>query len=321
MKGNIYIPTDLKYLDGQQMLPGDSPGNPTGPRTYGIAPDGTTNALGLLSGANIMVGDYLKPSIFTAPGTWDIIDGSPSTDFNFVLSELAIFNRNEWTKTQPTVWDSGGNSIPNPNYVADYIPRYYQFGEGNEIPIFTPADMYWDTTSNHWHSGREAPIEWDPAMLTIVDPTDTSNPILYDQATGDMLAVLSSVTPEDGWLSNAMQKRAIEYFEDNRIVSSNAPFEIDALLYTNNAIFGISHRSDPQKGSLLVNGSMVCADLGVLAPGKRDTSGSGEHVPGSPYRVGLRLNYDARTKDMLNVVNPNQVTIKRTLWNPMANIL
>jgi len=37
--------------------------------------------------------------------------------------------------------------------------------------------------------------------------------------------------------------------------------------------------------------------------------------------VGLQLNYDPRVKSMLNVSNPNQVQIKRTLWNPTANIL
>lgn len=328
VSGNIYIPTDLQYLDGQTYLPGDTPGSPSGPRTFGISQDGTTNALGLVSGSNIMIGDYLKPSIFTSPNAWDIINGSAADDFNFVLAELSIFNRNEWTKTQEflpaSVAEANGPpanwSATNPNFDPNYLPRYYQFGDGNEIPIYNKADMYWDSVNGAWQQTREAPITWDPSAMTIVDPSDTSNPILYDQVSGDMVAVLSSVTPSDGWITNAMQKRAIEYFEANRIVGASAPFGIDALLYTNNAIFGISHRSDAQGGSLLINGSMVCSDLGVLSPGKRDHANLFEHPPGSPYRVGLRLNYDARTKDMLNVVNPNQVTIKRTLWNPMANI-
>ena len=44
-------------------------------------------------------------------------------------------------------------------------------------------------------------------------------------------------------------------------------------------------------------------------------------MPGSPYQVGLRVNYDKRTKQMLNVDNPSQVVMKRTLWNPTANAL
>lgn len=327
VSGNIYIPTDLQYLDGVTYLPGDTPGIPTGPRTFGIGQDGTRNALGLASGSNIMIGDYLKPSIFTSPGQWDIIDGSATAEFNFVLAELSIFNRNEWTRTQPMLPGPGETTLPssswtvnNPNYDSNYIPRYYQFGEGNEIPIYNKASMYWDAANGAWQTTRETPIDWDPLYLTVVDPSDTTNPILYDQVTGDMVAVLASVTPSDGWLTGAMQKRAIEYFEAHRIVDNNASFGIDALLYTNNAVFGISHRSDPQRGSLLINGAIVCSDLGLLSPGKRDLANAFEHVSGSPYKVGLRLNYDARTKNMLNVVNPYQVTIKRTLWSPLANI-
>jgi hypothetical protein len=183
VSGNIYVPTDLKYLDGQTMV-SDSP---TCPRTFGIAQDGTSNALGLVSGSNILLGDYLKPSVFTGPGTWDITDGSASDDFNFVLSEISIFNRNEWAKTleffpgpgqietDPTTW-----TIPNPNFDLAYIPRYYQFGDGNEIPIYNKGDMYWDTTNGAWHTSREAVVAWDTAALTIVDPADTTNPYLYD---------------------------------------------------------------------------------------------------------------------------------------------
>ncbi|MDP6519524.1 MAG: hypothetical protein QF411_06465, partial [Planctomycetota bacterium] len=99
--------------------------------------------------------------------------------------------------------------------------------------------------------------------------------------------------------------------------------EIDGLLYTNNAIFGIVSRVGPMRGQLLVNGALVCADLGILAPSFYNPGGSGgaNNVPGSPYAVGLRLNYDRRVKGMLNVTNPNQVVLKRTLWNPTVDVL
>ena len=158
-------------------------------------------------------------------------------------------------------------------------------------------------------------------MLTIWDPNDLTNPALYDQVTGAPLAAVMQLTPKDGWLDDTMQKLAIEYFEGHH--EYDTPMEIDALLYTNNAIFGIVHRNDGMRGQLQVNGAMVCPDLGVLAPGYKYTAGTGtdSNPPGSPYKIGLRLNYDKRTKDMLNVVNPNKVIIKRTLWNPSANML
>jgi len=333
--GNIYVPTDLKYLDGRTVLTGDDPNNPTGPRTFGIAQDGTKNALGLAAGGNMLLGDYLKPSIFTGPGTWDIIDGSASDEWNFALAELSLFNRAEWAKTQTTLPGPGEDpadpstwTVANPSYVPPdpvsgeaYVPRYYNFGPGDEIPIYNLGDLHFDPATGTWRGDEEVPLSWDMDLLTIWDPNDTTNAALYDQVSGDPVAATLQLTPKDGWLSDTMQKAALEYFENNH--AYDVPMEIDALLYTNNAIFGIVHKNDRMKGQLLVNGAMVCADLGVLAPGYKDTAGEGTpaNPPGSPFRIGLRLNYDRRIKDMLNVTNTNQVTIKRTLWAPMVNML
>jgi hypothetical protein len=327
--GNVYVPTDLHYLDGETYLEGDAPGNPSGPRTYGIATDGTKNALGLACGGNMLLGDYLKPSVFTHPGKYDIIDGTPDTDWNFALSELSLFNRTEWAKTQPLLPGPGEDkadpnswTIANPDFQgAGYLPRYYNFGPGDEIPIYNLGNIYFDAFTGTWKGDEEVPLSWDPDMLTIWDPSDTTNPALYDQGTGDPLAAVLQLAPEAGWLADDMQKLALEFFESRH--TYDTPMEIDSLLYTNNAIFGIVHRNDTMRGQLQVNGAMICPDLGVLAPGRRNDAGTGTSAnpPGSPYKVGLRLNYDRRIKDMLNVTNPNQVIIKRTLWNPSANML
>lgn len=309
--GNIYVPTDLQYLDGTR----------NGQRTFGIAQDGTKNALGLAAGGNIMLGDYLKPSIFTAPGKYEIVTGDASGDFNFALAELSLFNRKEWAKTQPQLPGPGGAMVANPDYDPNYVPRYYHFGPGDEIPIYNKGDLYFDPATNTWRGDAEVPLDWDSSMLTIWDPTDTSNPELYDPATGEPRAAIHQLTPTGGWLSDEMQKLAIEYFEGQH--EDGTPMKIDGLLYTNNAIFGIVHRSDVHRGQLEVNGALVCADLGLLTPGKKSTGteGTSANPPDSPYKIGLRLNYDRRTKGMLNVKNPHQVTIRRTLWKPTANIL
>ncbi len=329
VSGNIYVPTDLKYLDGLTYLEGDLPGSPTGPRTFGIAQDGTKNALGLAAGGNMLLGDYLKPSVFTSPGQYDIIDGSASGEWNFALAELSLFNRSEWAKTQPVLPGHGEDkndpstwTAENPSYEgADYVPRYYNFGPGDEIPIYNMGDIYFDENTLTWMGDEEVPLVWDPNKLSIWDPNDTTNDELYDQGSGAAIAAILQLTPKDGWLSDQMQKAALEYFESKHAWDS--PMEIDGLLYTNNAIFGIVHRGDRMKGQLQINGAMVCPDLGVLAPGRKNLGGvgTGANPPDSTYKIGLRLNYDKRTKDMLNVTNNNQVTIKRTLWAPMVNIL
>ena len=88
-RGNVFIPADLEFLDG-------SSGSE---RTYGKAANGSPNSLAIAAGGNIVVGDYYRPA-------WG--KGSPATggkdgSFNFVMDEIAIFNRMEWIKTQATL--------------------------------------------------------------------------------------------------------------------------------------------------------------------------------------------------------------------------
>lgn len=88
-RGNVYIPSDLHYADGSDG----------GSRIYGTAADGTPNNLAIAAGGNIMVGDIYRPAWGTGTPTTGGKDGS----FNFVMDEVAIFNRMEWIKTQPTL--------------------------------------------------------------------------------------------------------------------------------------------------------------------------------------------------------------------------
>jgi hypothetical protein len=319
--GNVYAPGDLRYLDGRAYLPGDSPGQPTGGPTFGVAQDGTANTLGLAAGGNMLIGDYLRPSSIFDPGQYDIVSGDASGSWNFALAEISLFNRTEWAHTQPFLPGHGQDphnpatwTVPNPGYIASYVPRYYQFGPGDQVPIYNLGNLYFDPSTRTW-LGDEVPTSWDPNVMTIIDPGDHSNPLLYDPTTGAARAAVLPVGAQGGWLPDDFQKHAIEAFKAGRPVGE--PMRLDGLYYTNNAIFGIVHRNDRMDGKLVVNGSLVCADLGLLAPGK-SAPGGGDNVPGSPYSVGLRLNYDERTKGMLNVRNPFQVAIHRTLWRPTA---
>ncbi len=330
VRGNIYIPTDLQYLDGKKYLSSDLPGAPTGPRTFGISQDGTKNALGLAAGGNIMIGDYSKPAALQVDGTYVVPDkyayvsGDSDGEWNFVLAELSLFNRAEWAKTQPFLpgpgEDKASPTVPNPDYVAGYVPRYYTFGEGDNVPIYNLGDIYFDATTGTWVGDEEVPLSWNLDMLSVADPDDTANPLLYN-LDGTPKAVVRQLTPTDGWITDWMYKLSIEYFEDSRVLYD--PMRLDGLLYTNNAIFSLTHRISPMAGRMVVNGALVCADLGLLAPGFPNPSGVGtkNNPPGSPYATGLQLNYDRRVKDMLNVANPWQVKIKRTLWNPTANMM
>jgi hypothetical protein len=321
VRGNVYVPTDLSYADGNAYLPGDAPGSPSGPRTFGIAADGTRNALALTAGGNMMIGDFQRPAAVggTPPGEYEIVTGGSAGKWNFALSEMALFNRAEWAKTQPTLPGAGGTQVQNPGYIEGYVPRYYGYGANSTIPIFNKSAATWfDPTTGTW-LGLEAPSGWNTDQLTYARPNDPADPLLYN-ADGSPRAVTDSIAHSDGWMKAAVYKQALEYFEDAR--AQNTPMQIDGLLYTNNAIFGIVHRDSAFAGMLVMNGSIVAADVGMLVPGKRDHANAyPNHSPLSRYAIGLQLNYDKRLKKSLTVKNPFQVQLKRTYWNPTANVL
>lgn len=344
VSGNVYVPAGLQYLDGVNAE--------TGERTFGVGPDGHENSLALTAGGNILVGDYLKPRSGDDPAQFDIVTGNPGGQWNFALAELALFNRGEWAKAQPILpgygedptnpasWtlvnptnythallpgpgedpqDPSTWTLPNPNYDATWMPRYYQFGPGDVIPVYNLGTLYFDALTSTWHGDTEAPTSWDSDRISMWDPNDTGNPNLFGPG-GEPIAAVAQVTANEEWMSDALLKAAIEILEAQ---APGGPMNIDALLYTNNAIFGIVSRADVFDGQLLVNGALICADLGLLAPGNRNTAGQGtdQNPPGSPWSIGLQLNYDKRLRDKLNVQNPNQVAITRSLWNPASDAL
>jgi hypothetical protein len=334
-RGNIYVPSDLEYLDGEM---------------FGYGADSKVNALGMAAGGNVLVGDYLAPSTTGAdlslavPPKFSMVDGSPTptapgvNPWNFTLAEMSLFNRGEWAKTQaflpsvPGSADDLGDGItpvdpatgfpvtwaPNPSFDEDYIPRYYQFGEDDVVPIYNKGDLYFDDVTGSWHGDAEVPLSWDTDLLTLADPTDTADPYLFPAA--GPAPVLVQITPDDGWIPDDVYKAGIEFYEDSRPVGK--PLTVDGLLYTNNAIFSLVSRYDgPYAGQMTVNGSLIAADIGMLAPGVKDPWGLAPNPsPLSDYAIGLQLNYDKRLKNMLNVKNPLQVQLKRTLWNPTAHL-
>lgn len=323
-KGNVYIPTDLQYLDGVDA---------NGSRTFGIGAGGQENALGIAAGGNVVIGDYARPAsflgnnVYQIPGKYEIITGDSTGDWSFTLAEMSLFNRNEWAKSQ-LKWPAPGEadlpasqwSVTNPDYDPSYVPRYYHFGDGDEIPIYNKGGMGYDTGSGTRIGDSEVPLSWDPALLTIVDPADTTSPYLYDSS-GNSIAALIEMTPEGGWITDETFKAGIEWFADNR--TQGQPFQIDGLLYTNNAIMAIVNRFAQYEGQMVMNGAMVSADLGVLVPSIKGNQAShaGPNMPNSVFRVGLQLNYDERIRDLIQVQNPNQVKLERKLWNPSANVL
>ena len=350
--GNVYIPGDLVMADGT---------NRHGERTYGVSANGDSNVLAIASGGNVMVGNFFHPAF----GQGAPANGEPDGSFNFIMEELAIFNRMEWLKTQPTlagkrtrtkigettklvkkwnyeeveytktvsvyenidgyrvkvgtkevtrtrsvrvgepwyeeqtvaVYEYDTPRYENPYYQgADYIARYYSFTEDSKVPVFNKKG-YFDPGTNTWLSEERAG-GWNTRKLTIADPTNLADRLLYN-ADGTPRAVVSALTTTGGWIDDDVLREALDAIVSRRADADSA-FEIDATLYSSNSIFGVipSREQEGVTGSLLVNGSIVAADIGVLAP------------------KGVRVNYDERGRELLDLRSDSRLTIRRQLSVP-----
>jgi len=89
VKGNVYVTGDLAYNDAENA----------GQRTFGRAEGGAKNLLTIAAGKNIVIGDLYNPRAGSGAPANGIAGGS----WNFAMDEVAIFNRMEWIKTQPTL--------------------------------------------------------------------------------------------------------------------------------------------------------------------------------------------------------------------------
>ncbi|MCP5023156.1 MAG: hypothetical protein GY930_15470 [bacterium] len=296
VSGNIYVPTDLVYADGLTQ---------GGGRMFGSSTDGTTNALALASGGSIMVGDLFhvagtsnRPASFENPA----ITGNESGSFSFVLDEVATFNRGEWAKTQAVLPGQGDDSndpstwsAVNPNFDPDHVPRYYVFNDSGTVPIHN-RDLYYNSTSNTW-IGPEHAGSWGSNGLTLAYPGDPNDPILYGAGRP---AALHSLAASDGWMSDALLSFYLKSERDAH--ERNEPLKIDAFLYSNNSIFGIVPKRGPMRGQLEINGAIVAADVGLLIPGAGG--------------VGLQLNFDNRSADLLNLNSEEGISMRRKIVVP-----
>lgn len=198
-------------------------------------------------------------------------------------------------KSEP-IYSWGVPQHTNPFYEGvDYLPRYYAYSGDTKFPIFN-KDGFFDPTTETWRSNKVAAQGWGKDKLTIVDQSDTTDPILYD-ANGKPKAVVSTIGTSEDWMSLATLRGLVQGVMSKR---AKGTVEIDATLYSNNGIFGVvTDRAAPtMNGKMLINGGLVAADVGLLAP------------------KGTQLNYDSRGRDLLDINDNSRLKITRLLWVP-----
>ena len=231
--------------------------------------------------------------------------GASPGGFSFALSEMALFNRREYAKTQPLLPDANGNLVSNPNFDPLYQPKYYAQNSSAPIPIFLsdpkattinkkgktkPAKMqsYWDAANGTW-GGKEHPGGWGPSVMMIEQ----------DDLPGN--ASVTILAPTADWVTESQLKGF--WIADENARSIGDPFRVDSLLYTSNMVMALTRGKTKSEGRMIVNGGLISRDMGILAAGPKDG------------RPGLELNFDQRVSKELGIKDEGSATLKRTaLW-------
>lgn len=104
-------------------------------------------------------------------------------------------------------------------------------------------------------------------------------------------------------MSADMMQKTIK-LSQAKVQSNSKTVEIDATLYSANSILGTvpSTKSPHTDGTLLVNGGIVAADVGILAPN------------------GTQVNYDGRGARALSIRSDTGLGVIRRLSAPLPNL-
>ena len=184
----------------------------------------------------------------------------------------------------------------NPNYAgANYTPRYYSFKKNSYIPIPNKKGHF-DPDTNLWMAD-EIQGGWSSSKMNYARENKTWDPFIYEN--GQKKAAVYTVTPTNDWIDQSRMTKLIRDQIGDRDGSEDV--HIDATIYSNNSIFGIvaDDEANGTNGRLLVNGLIVAADVGLLAPN------------------GTQINYDPRGRSMMDIQSDSTLTIRRHLRTPL----
>lgn len=274
-KGNIYVTGDLQYKCTANTLCTNA--------QY-ADPDNIPSSLGLLSGGNVIMGDYLtgRSDFNQRNRLLDVNDVANWTDgsWGFTIAEIANFNKLEYDKARLN---------------ANYIPRFYKL-RNNDSQFYVYSG-----------NGENANSAGDTIQLSATDPMGAGRAF-----------VTSSLAPAGTWRTDkSIKQEWIDNVELDITRPAKTPLRVDAALYSSNAIFGLVRGSSNNGGSMrsvtdgkmVINGAVIAPDLGLLAAGsggKKRKAVNDEATLGVD-NYGLKIHYDPRAKNLLSVEDPAQV--------------
>ena len=332
VKGNTYIAGDVTYADGSK---------------YGVAADGTKNALAIVSGGSILMGDYLtirgvNPSNDTA--TTPTSSYSIQTRASTKTANVTVNSKTETMKygyndtitvsgrTQTHVIDANGidpdrgasqqasftqselmifNNLEMKKAVANpnYNPRFY--GLDDSSPTEKAKVYFYDNPSS------EHAIRYDEGGVNATTG-GSSNVVLtldaYLAKKGYSSSIKTRATilylrPKDGWLSKT-QLRKMWWDDEQSRTARNSTYKFDGLLYSNNSIFTIV-RSYVRHGSFTEGKLRVRGAIICPDIGVLAAGNAGTIASGN---TSFQLQYDQRVNEFWAPQDRTQVTFARNVY-------
>lgn len=317
VRGNTYLTGDVTYADA--------------PGTFGEAADGTKNALALITGGSVLMGDYL-----TIRGKNHSLDTAhvPSSAYSIDVrtanrsATQTISNKKETLNYGyfdpgvidaggifPTMVDNSGNTVARQGQQFSFTQselqlfNFYELEKAVANPEYTPRfyGMRESQPNNVWVFTKlsdEHSVKYDR--------TDNTVKLLQDYmiSKGYPLDILDRaayhyMNPEGNWISEDILRRI--WYNDEMARPDKSKWKFDGLLYSNNAIFAITRSKARHKsfteGKMEVRGAIICPDLGVLVAG-----------PDQAGQESFTLLYDGRVKEFWAPQNRTQVFFARTVY-------
>ncbi|MEZ6020173.1 MAG: hypothetical protein R3F17_08745 [Planctomycetota bacterium] len=222
-----------------------------------------------------------------------------------VLVSTKQVKKNRWVETGEytqkehvdEIWEWQTPQYDNPYFQgANYVPRYYAFAEGTYAPI-PNKQGHFDPDSSLWIAD-EIVGGWNSSKLNLPRTSVPTDPFLFD-ANGDPIATVVNISPKANWIDAVRMKQLIRDMAKER--DEEQPFTLDATIYSNNSIFGMvaDDKQAGTNGTMLINGLIVAADVGLLAP------------------RGTQINYDPRGRDLMDIDSDSSLQIRRHVRTPL----
>lgn len=220
-------------------------------------------------------------SIFTP--VWPHEGFNPATDtfpeahwFSFAMTQMTAFNQLEYLKAKNE---------------AGYIPRFYTMRA--DSPIYRCEGNGQESQACRVYFNNSGS---SPKAATAIDPSDSvlNNAVIVPLSpTGNWWANDPSATEASLEAELKVRGAWIDHVETNQ--KRRGPLEIDGVLYSSNAVFTIAPESSVLQGEMILRGSLIAADTGVLVPGA----------------AGLRILYDARAEGLLGIMDTGPAVLLR----------